>query len=241
MALELLIQEGGGPVRTQVLPKEVAFFGRREDNDVVLPYTFVSSRHGRVFRRDGSVFVEDMGSTNGILVNGDPVTPMVPRPLRPDDRIELEKIVIQARWIEEFEEPDAPSTYHEATPPPASVPVAAVSAPVVHAPVAAPSPLPRTEAPTTMWELQAGGGAASASLRPAPSSDTLRYPPPADVGGGTVRIAQTPLADVLASGRMLQRQAEETDSFALWELLFKGLGLVTMLAGLVLLVVVLLA
>jgi hypothetical protein len=40
---------------------------------------------------------------------------------------------------------------------------------------------------------------------------------------------------------MLQRQAVETDSFALWELFFKGLGLITMLAGLVLLVVVLVA
>jgi len=125
MALELRIQERGGPTRTQVLPKEVAFFGRREDNDVVLPYTFVSSRHGRVFRRDGSVFVEDMGSTNGILVNGEPVTPMVPRALRPDDRIEVEKIVIQARWIEELQEPGSPSTYHEAAPAPFAAPVAA--------------------------------------------------------------------------------------------------------------------
>jgi pSer/pThr/pTyr-binding forkhead associated (FHA) protein len=240
MALELLIQERGGPTRTQVLPKEVAFFGRREDNDVVLPYTFVSSRHGRVFRRDGSVFVEDMGSTNGILVNGEPITPMVPRALQPEDHVEVEKIVIQARWIEELEEPDAPATYREATPVLKTAPVAAASAPVASAAAAASVPSPRVEAPTTMWELQAGAGTVRPAPLPAPASETLRYSAP-DVGAGTVRLTQAPLSDVLASGRMLQRQAEETDSFALWELFFKGLGLVTMLAGLVLLVVVLLA
>src|SRR5262249_19727029 len=82
MALELTGGGGGGrggTRRTQVVPKDVVFLGRREDNDVVLPYSFVSSRHGRVFRRDGSVFVEDMGSTNGIFVNGDALSPMVPR------------------------------------------------------------------------------------------------------------------------------------------------------------------
>ncbi len=235
MALELLIQERGGPTRTQVLPKEVAFFGRREDNDVILPYTFVSSRHGRIFRRDSSVFVEDMGSTNGIVVNGEPVTPMVPRALRPDDRIEVEKIVIQARWIEEREEPDAPATYHEAGASPLAAP-ASISTPSASAP-APPAPSPRTEAPTTMWELQSGAGASS----PDASAQTQRYPAPPELGGGTTRLAQTTLSDVLASGRIQQRQAEETDAFAMWELFFKGLGLLAMLAGLVMLVVVLVA
>jgi len=252
MALELQIQERGGPTRTQVLPKEVAFFGRREDNDVVLPYTFVSSRHGRVFRRDGSVFVEDMGSTNGILVNGEAVTPMVPRPLQPDDSIEIEKILIQARWIEEHDETDAPATYHEETRPVASTfaapPAAPAPTPVpgaAPAPVAAPAapaaPIPRAEAPATMWELQANAAAVRPASAPDPSSETARYAPPSDLGGGTVRLTQAPLSDVLASGRVHQRQAEEADSFALWELFFKGLGLVTIVAGLVLLVVVLLA
>lgn len=240
MALELLIQERGGPTRTQVLPKEVAFFGRREDNDVVLPYTFISSRHGRVFRRDGSVFVEDMGSTNGILVNGEPVTPMVPRALQPEDQVEVEKIVIQARWIEELDDSDAPATYHEATPAVGGALAPTTSAPAARAPSAVSAPLARTDAPTTMWELQAGAGAVRSAPLPAPSSETIRFSAP-DVGAGAVRLTQAPLSDVLASGRMLQRQAEETDSFALWELFFKGLGLVTILAGLVLLVVVLLA
>ena len=61
------------------------------------------------------------------------------------------------------------------------------------------------------------------------------------MGGGTTRLAQVTLSEVLAAGRIQQRQTEEADGFAIWELFFKGLGLVTMLAGLLLLVVVLVA
>ena len=125
MALELQIQEKGGETRTQIVPKEVAFFGRREDNDVVLPFTFVSSRHGRILRRGSAVLVEDMGSTNGTTVNGRPLTPMVPHPLQPEDQVEIEKVLIRARFVEEFEEPDVPATYHEDVPRSASSAAAA--------------------------------------------------------------------------------------------------------------------
>ena len=35
--------------------------------------TFVSQVHARVFRRDGDVYVEDLGSRNGTFVNGEPI------------------------------------------------------------------------------------------------------------------------------------------------------------------------
>jgi hypothetical protein len=35
--------------------------------------TFVSQVHARVFERDGSLYLEDLGSTNGTFVNGAPV------------------------------------------------------------------------------------------------------------------------------------------------------------------------
>ena len=44
MPLELIIREGDGPDRRQLVPKEAAILGRREDNDVVLPFSFVSAR-----------------------------------------------------------------------------------------------------------------------------------------------------------------------------------------------------
>jgi pSer/pThr/pTyr-binding forkhead associated (FHA) protein len=35
--------------------------------------TFVSQVHARMYRRDGDVYVEDLGSRNGTFVNGEPI------------------------------------------------------------------------------------------------------------------------------------------------------------------------
>jgi hypothetical protein len=101
MPLELIIREGEGPDRRQLVARPAAILGRREDNDVVLPFSFVSARHGRLFLRAGVLHVEDMGSTNGTLVNGVALEPMVPRPLGPDDLIEIDRLVLRARWLPE--------------------------------------------------------------------------------------------------------------------------------------------
>jgi hypothetical protein len=169
MALELQIQERGGPARTQVVPKDVAFFGRREDNDLVLPYTFVSSRHGRILRRGAALLVEDMGSTNGTTVNGQPLTPMVPHPLKPEDTVEIEKVLIRARFVEEFDEPDVPATYHEGVARPAAPPadlgvtvrIAAGSAPAT-ASAPAPTPAPVANAPAAAAPAAQAAPAAAA-------------------------------------------------------------------------------
>jgi pSer/pThr/pTyr-binding forkhead associated (FHA) protein len=47
--------------------------GRGGGCGIVLDDTFVSQVHARLFRRDGDVYVEDLGSRNGTLVNGRPV------------------------------------------------------------------------------------------------------------------------------------------------------------------------
>ncbi len=44
--------------------------GRAAGCGITLDDTFVSQIHARVYRRDGKVFVEDLGSTNGTLLNG---------------------------------------------------------------------------------------------------------------------------------------------------------------------------
>lgn len=46
-------------------------FGRKNDNTVVLSDPYVSSHHIRFFRNEGRYVVEDMGSTNGTLLNGE--------------------------------------------------------------------------------------------------------------------------------------------------------------------------
>ncbi len=52
------------------LDKERLTIGRRADNDVCLPYPAVSGEHAAVVTILADSFLEDLGSTNGTLVNG---------------------------------------------------------------------------------------------------------------------------------------------------------------------------
>ena len=55
--------------------------------------TFVSQLHARVFRRDGQLFVEDLGSTNGTFLNRRKVGS--PAPLKRGDHLQVGKTVME--------------------------------------------------------------------------------------------------------------------------------------------------
>ena len=57
--------------------------------------TFVSQLHARVFRRDGSIFVEDLGSTNGTFVNGRKVT--APVTVHKGDTVQFGRTTMEVR------------------------------------------------------------------------------------------------------------------------------------------------
>jgi pSer/pThr/pTyr-binding forkhead associated (FHA) protein len=62
--------------------------GRAAGCGVSLPEdTYVSQVHARVFRRDGELLVEDLGSTNGTFLNDRKVS--APVPLRDGDRLTI--------------------------------------------------------------------------------------------------------------------------------------------------------
>lgn len=80
----LLVAEG----RRHVIPPAGALVGRSRECDVVLADANVSRRHAEV--RPGAAgtwTVADLGSTNGVLVNGHRISGV--EPLRPGDRIAL--------------------------------------------------------------------------------------------------------------------------------------------------------
>ena len=56
--------------------------------------SFVSTVHARVFRRDGTVYVEDLGSRNGTLLNGEPVVHAAQ--LRRGDQVQFGQTVAEA-------------------------------------------------------------------------------------------------------------------------------------------------
>ena len=47
--------------------------GRSQDNDIVIPDPNVSRKHARLSRADNGYVVEDLGSTNGTLLDGAPI------------------------------------------------------------------------------------------------------------------------------------------------------------------------
>lgn len=57
--------------------------------------SFVSQLHARVFRRDGEIWVEDLGSTNGTFLNGNKVTS--PVTLRKGDRVQFGRTTMEVR------------------------------------------------------------------------------------------------------------------------------------------------
>lgn len=64
-----------GPLAGKGFPisKDEVTFGRDPDNDISWDDSMVSRHHARLFRRGGQLILEDLGSTNGTLVNGKPI------------------------------------------------------------------------------------------------------------------------------------------------------------------------
>src|SRR2546430_17592340 len=59
--------------RIVALPSQMVSIGRPPDKEVVVGDPATSGHHGRTEVRSGSFWISDLGSTNGTLVNGEPV------------------------------------------------------------------------------------------------------------------------------------------------------------------------
>lgn len=68
--------------------------GRAPDNDLRLDGLQISNHHARFARNNGSVTVEDAGSTNGVYVNGERISGR--RPVQLSDVIQIGPFVLQA-------------------------------------------------------------------------------------------------------------------------------------------------
>lgn len=66
--------------------------GRSPELDIAIEHRSVSREHARIVCEDGVARISDMGSVNGVIVNGKTVKEAV---LAPDDRVELGDIVLR--------------------------------------------------------------------------------------------------------------------------------------------------
>ena len=64
-----------------------AVLGRGDHVDIVLEDSFASTRHASLTPHGDAVVLEDLGSTNGTYLNGQPLTG--PQPLHDGDRIRI--------------------------------------------------------------------------------------------------------------------------------------------------------
>jgi pSer/pThr/pTyr-binding forkhead associated (FHA) protein len=98
--LILEIVEGDEAGRQAALTGAIEI-GRDRSTTLALEDDQVSRRHARVAAQDDLAVVEDLGSTNGTYVNGQPIEG--PRALRPGDRIRVGLTVLQLRTAQDVQ------------------------------------------------------------------------------------------------------------------------------------------
>jgi pSer/pThr/pTyr-binding forkhead associated (FHA) protein len=160
------------------LSKERTLIGRKAHNDIQIDNLAVSGEHAAIITILNDSFIEDLGSTNGTMVNGKPVKKHF---LQNNDVVEIGK-----HKLKYFN--DAPT---------AATAADFEKTMIIRNPAKAAPPPPKAEASLgdTMTNLGAGAGAA----KPAPSATTTATsspmpssPPPAPAASPPPAAAPTP-------------------------------------------------
>jgi ABC transport system ATP-binding/permease protein len=91
---------GGGSAQPQLLMqlgfngKQQLTIGRAPDNDIHLDGLQISNHHARLLNTGGQIIIEDVGSTNGVYVNGARITGR--QPVQNRDIVQVGPFVLQA-------------------------------------------------------------------------------------------------------------------------------------------------
>lgn len=117
MLLLRVIPAAGEPFQRQVRVGSTVI-GRSRTADLPVSDRFLSRQHARVFDEDGRWLIEDLGSRNGTVLNGNQVTH--PTELSPGDRLELSGSKIEVLEVDGRRAPE-PIEAPEPTAPRASV------------------------------------------------------------------------------------------------------------------------
>jgi pSer/pThr/pTyr-binding forkhead associated (FHA) protein len=121
---KLVISDDEGKTTVVPLVREEITIGRKEGNTIRLTERNVSRRHARLVKQDGAFVVEDLGSYNGVKLNGRRIDG--PAKLRAEDHITIgdyqlalkEQVAETAASEHEQAEPAAPEAPSEPQPPP---------------------------------------------------------------------------------------------------------------------------
>jgi hypothetical protein len=85
--------QGGKPRAVRI--EASTTIGRAPECELRVDDTYASQQHARIFGKNGSWFVEDLGSTNGTFVNEQKLA--APAMLQPGDRVRVGTSVLELR------------------------------------------------------------------------------------------------------------------------------------------------
>ena len=168
--MKLIIEDDEGRKTVVPLVREEITIGRQDGNTIKLSERNVSRRHARLKRENSSLVIEDLGSYNGVRVNGERISG--PTKIKEGDLIEIGDYDLGIQGRIEF----------PVTPPSGQAKVGRTTIPPT---MAAPRP-----AAITQPQMQASAAAAGAQPTPPPGSVST---PSASAGGATAIIRVTDL------------------------------------------------
>src|ERR1043165_4366171 len=114
--MKLIIEDDEG--RKTVVPfvRDEITIGRQDGNTIRLTERNVSRRHARLVKENGSLLIEDLGSYNGVRVNGEKTTEK--RKIKEGDLVEIGDSALGIRGkIEASAPPPAASPKQQTVPP----------------------------------------------------------------------------------------------------------------------------
>lgn len=135
----LTMRQGPTPGKAFDLVKDLVTIGRDVSNDIVINDAEVSRNHARLTAQAGSYQMEDLASTNGVMVNGQRLTG--PKLLQPSDIVGLGETVTLEFSL--YSESASTIVAFKSTPPVEAAPSPVMSAPLpTTAPLVAPLETP---------------------------------------------------------------------------------------------------
>src|SRR5438105_11173814 len=121
--MKLIIEDDEGRKTVVPLVRDEITIGRQDGNTIRLTERNVSRRHARLVKDNGFVLIEDLGSYNGVRVNGEKISG--PTKIKEGDLVEIGDydLGIQGKLD------DKPGTIPPTAPKQATVPPGAMKAP----------------------------------------------------------------------------------------------------------------
>src|SRR2546423_8825776 len=91
MQVVLVMFRADGERRSFSVSRDMTVIGRREDCDLRIPLGEISRKHCRLIKEDGTLRLEDLGSSNGTYLNGKRVQEAA---IEPGDSLQVVQWVI---------------------------------------------------------------------------------------------------------------------------------------------------